>query len=39
MNPGHDAAVACHNQQTIHLLTEDTGKFSIKLRHVDIHRH
>src|SRR5947207_15387887 len=39
MNSGHDAAVACDNQQTICLLTEDTGKFSIKLCHVDIHRH
>ena len=39
MDPGHDTAVACDNQQTIHLLTEDTGKFSTKLRHVDIHRH
>ena len=39
MNPGHDTAVACNNQQTICLLIEDTDKFSIKLHHVDIHRH
>src|SRR5438046_5152398 len=39
MNPGHDAAVACDNEQTIHLLTEDTDKFSTKLCHVNIHRH
>ena len=39
MDPDHDTAVACDNQQTICLLTEDTGKFSTKLCHVDIHRH
>ena len=39
MNPDHDTAVTCNNQQTICLLTEDTGKFSTKLCHVNIHRH
>ena len=39
MNSDHDTAVACDNQQTIHLLTEDTDKFSTKLCHVNIHRH
>jgi len=39
LDPGHDTAVDCDNQQTIGLMTKDLLKLTTKLRHVDIHKH
>jgi hypothetical protein len=39
LDPGHETAVDCDNQQTIGILTKDLMKLSTKLRHIDIHQH
>ena len=39
LDPGHDAAVDCDNQQTIGLMIKDLLKLTTKLRHVNIHKH
>ena len=36
---GHEIVIQCDNTQTIRAFTSETGKFTTKLRHVDIHRH
>ena len=39
LDPGHEMAVDCDNQQMIGILTKDLLKLTIKLWHVDIHQH
>ena len=39
LDPGHDAAVDCDNQQMIGLMIKDLLKLTTKLRHVNIHKH
>jgi len=39
LDPGHNAAVDCDNQQTIGLLTKDLIRLTTKLKHVEVHNH
>ena len=38
-NVGNPSHIQCDNIQTIRAFTNQTGQFSTKLRHVDVHRH
>jgi hypothetical protein len=38
-NPNHERLLYCDNQQKIRLLTSNTPRFKITVRHVDIHHH
>ena len=39
LDSDHESAISCDNQQTINLLIKKTMKLTMKLWHVDIHRH